>query len=105
LANSPCLTLQVTKKSNDAGVDGFARHSSGLIIVQCKRNAINNTVGRPIIQQFKGVIEENEAWRGYVVTTSSFTNEAIESAAKNDKIMLIGLSELLDWHLQGIHFD
>lgn len=99
------LLAWVTKKSNDAGVDGFARHSSGLIIVQCKRNAINNTVGRPIIQQFKGVIEENEAWRGYVVTTSSFTNEAIESAAKNDKIILIGLAELLDWHLQGIHFD
>lgn len=98
------LLAWVTKKSNDAGVDGFARHSNGLIIVQCKRNAINNTVGRPIIQQFKGVIEENEAWRGYVVTTSSFTNEAIESAAKNDKIILIGVSELIDWHINGIIF-
>ncbi len=99
------LLSWVTKKSNDAGVDGFARHSNGLIIVQCKRNAINNTVGRPIIQQFKGVIEENEAWRGYVVTTSSFTNEAIESAAKNNKIILIGMTELIDWHINGICFN
>ena len=32
----------VTKKSNDAGVDGFARHSDGLIIVQCKRYKPDN---------------------------------------------------------------
>lgn len=98
------LLAWVTKKSNDSGVDGFARHFNGLIIVQCKRNAINNNVGRPIIQQFKGVIEENEAWRGYVVTTSSFTNEAIESALKNDKLILISMSELINWHINGINF-
>jgi restriction system protein len=98
------LLAWVTKKSNDAGVDGFARHANGLIIVQCKRNAIHNTVGRPVIQQFKGVIEENEAWRGYVVTTSSFTSEAVESAAKNQRIILIGMPELIDWHIQGITF-
>lgn len=96
------LISWVTKKSNDAGVDGFARHSSGLIIVQCKRNSIDNGVGRPIIQQFKGVIEENSAWRGYVVTTSYFTKEAIESASKNPNIILISLNELVDWHFNGI---
>lgn len=98
------LLAWVTKKSNDAGVDGFARHSNGLIIVQCKRNATKNTVGRPTIQQFKGVIEENEAWRGYVVTTSSFTTEAIESVAKNDRLSLIEMKELIDWHINGINF-
>lgn len=96
------LISWVTKKSNDAGVDGFARHSNGLIIVQCKRNAIKNGVGRPIIQQFKGVIEENLAWRGYVVTTSYFTDEAIESAGKNSSLELIALNELIEWHLNGI---
>jgi restriction endonuclease Mrr len=99
------LLAWVTKKSNDAGVDGFARHSEGLILVQCKRNATKNTVGRPTIQQFKGVIEENEAWRGYIVTTSSFTSGAIESATKNNKIILIGLQELIDWHLLGINLE
>ncbi|MDM8568220.1 restriction endonuclease [Thiotrichales bacterium HSG1] len=91
----------VTKKSNDAGVDGFARHSNGLIIVQCKRYAPENSVGRPVVQQFKGVIEENEAWRGYIVTTSRFTNEAKESAAKNDKIFLINMDTLVKWHRNG----
>ena len=94
------LLAWVTKKSNDAGVDGFARHPEGLIIVQCKRNDPNNPVGRPDIQKLKGVIEENEAWRGYVVTTSRFTKGAKESASKNDKIVLADMDILASWHLQ-----
>ncbi|MCV6636961.1 restriction endonuclease [Candidatus Albibeggiatoa sp. nov. NOAA] len=91
----------VTKKSNDAGIDGFARHSNGLIIVQCKRNAPTNPVGRPMIQQFKGVLEENEeTWKGYIVTTSYFTREAKENALKNDKIVLIDMDILIQWHLE-----
>jgi len=92
------LLAWVTKKSNDAGVDGFARHANGLIVVQCKRNAEDNPVGSPIVQQFKGVIEENQAWCGYIVTTSFFTKNAIESAQKNDKLKLIDMTELLSWH-------
>lgn len=88
----------VTKQSNDAGVDGFARHADGLIVVQCKHNAENNPVGRPTVQQFKGVVEENAAYLGYIVTTSSFTQGAIDSAAKNAKLKLIDLAELLTWH-------
>lgn len=99
------LLAWVTKKSNDAGVDGFARHPNGLIVVQCKRNAPENSVGRPVIQQFKGVIEENAAWRGYVVTTSTFTSEAIESAKKNNSIILIGMADLVDWHCNGVAFS
>lgn len=99
------LLAWVTKKSNDAGVDGFARHPNGLIVVQCKRNAPENSVGRPVIQQFKGVIEENTAWRGYVVTTSTFTSEAMESAKKNRSVILIGMTELIDWHRNGVAFS
>lgn len=89
----------VTTKSNDAGVDGFAKHSEGLIVVQCKRFAEHNLVGRPVIQQFKGVIEENSAYEGYIVTTSSFTKEAVESAGKNERLKLIDMNILVGWHL------
>ena len=91
----------MTKKSNDAGVDGFARHPDGLIIVQCKRHAPENLVGRPVVQQIKGVIEENEVWRGYIVTTSYFTGDAKESAIKNEKIFLADMNILVEWHLKG----
>jgi HJR/Mrr/RecB family endonuclease len=96
------LLAWATRKSNDAGVDGFARHANGLIVVQCKRNAEDHGVGRPLLQQFKGVVEENDAWRGYVVTTGYFTREAQESAAKNARVVLVDLAQLIEWHRSGI---
>lgn len=92
------LEAWATRKSNDFGVDGFAVHSDGLMIVQCKRNSTENKVGRPIIQQFKGVAEEQNAHRGYVITTSAFTEDAITSAALSDRIVLIAMDDLVRWH-------
>lgn len=92
------LVAWATRKSNDFGADGFARHPDGLMIVQCKRNASDNKVGRPTIQQFKGVIEEQNAFRGYVVTTSAFTDEAIESAGLSEKVVLVDMDTLVRWH-------
>lgn len=92
------LEAWATRKSNDMGVDGFAVHNDGLLVVQCKRNAVDNKVGRPTIQQFKGVIEEHGALRGYVVTTSTFTEDAVGSAGMTDKIILIDMDLLVLWH-------
>ncbi|WP_377830871.1 restriction endonuclease (plasmid) [Bradyrhizobium lupini] len=89
-----------TRRSNDFGVDGFAVHPEGLMIVQCKRNSVDNRVGRPAIQQFKGVIEEQNAFRGYVVTTSTFTEKAMESAQLSDRLILIDMDSLVRWHVQ-----
>ncbi|MEY2724242.1 MAG: hypothetical protein RLZZ458_109 [Planctomycetota bacterium] len=91
----------LTPRSNDFGVDGYVFHPEGLIVVQCKRYAEDHTVGRPAIQQFKGVIEEQKAFRGYVVTTSHFTTEARESAAQSDRIVLVDGESLCQWHKQG----
>jgi restriction system protein len=94
------LEAWATRKSNDFGVDGFAIHSDGLIIVQCKRNATDNKVGRPTIQQFKGVAEEQNAHRGYVITTSSFTEDAVASAALTNRIVLVAMDHLVRWHAE-----
>ncbi|WP_258765243.1 restriction endonuclease [Bradyrhizobium arachidis] len=93
-----------TRKSNDFGVDGFAIHPEGMIVVQCKRNAPENKVGRPTIQQFKGVIEEHGAFRGYVVTTSGFSDEAIESAGLSEKVTLVDMDGLVGWHASAPTF-
>lgn len=92
------LEAWTTRKSNDLGVDGFALHAEGLIIVQCKRNAPDNRVGRPLVQQFKGVAEEQGAWRAYLVTTSEFTGEARASAALSDRLVLATMADLVGWH-------
>ncbi len=98
------LTAWATRKSNDFGVDGFAAHPDGMIITQCKRNSIDNKVGRPTVQQFKGVIEEQNALRGYIVTTSSFTEEAMESAELSEKVILVDMDCLVRWHVTAPAF-
>jgi restriction system protein len=92
------LEAWVTRKSNDFGVDGFAVHADGLVVVQCKRNSTENKVGRPTIQQFKGVVEEQNAHCGYVITTSTFTEDAIASAALTSKVVLVAMDDLVRWH-------
>ena len=91
----------LTARSNDFGVDGYVFHPDGIIVVQCKRYALDNAVGRPAIQQFKGVIEEQKAFRGYFVTTSRFTDEAHESSSKSERIVLVDGTSLAKWHRDG----
>lgn len=92
------LIAWVTQASNDGGVDGFAKHQHGLIVVQCKRYAPDHPIDRPTIQQLRGVVDENNAWRGYLVTTSRFTSPAIECAAATDKLVLVDMDALVAWH-------
>jgi restriction system protein len=91
----------LTARSNDFGVDGYVFDPDGIVIVQCKRYSADNAVGRPDIQKFKGVVEEQRALRGYFVTTSRFTDEAIRSAEMSDRIELIDGKKLCDWHIHG----
>lgn len=91
----------LTARSNDFGVDGYVFHPDGLVVVQCKRYALDNPVGRPEVQQFKGVLEEQRAYRGYFVTTCRFTAGASESAGKNDRLRLVDGETLLRWHREG----
>lgn len=89
----------VTAKSNDGGFDGYVMHPDGPIVVQCKRYAPGNAVGRPEVQQLMGVVMQKRAYRAYVVTTSGFTDGAIQAAASCDRMLLIDGPELVRWHV------
>lgn len=95
------MTAWVTPAGADAGIDGVAKDGARLILVQCKRYAPDNPVGRPDIQRFKGVLEENQADLGVFVTTGEFTRHAIQSAEKSDKLILISGNRLIEWHIGG----
>lgn len=99
------MTAWVTPAGADAGIDGVAKDGQRAILVQCKRYAPGNPVGRPVIQQFKGVIEENAAALGVFVTTSDFTAQARESAAKNERLVLVDGERLMRWHSDGFDLD
>lgn len=78
-------------RSGDEGIDGIInedRLGLDVIYVQAKRWA--QTVGRPEIQKFAGALQGFRARKGIFLTTSDFSREAGEYAARIDsKIVLI----------------
>lgn len=64
-------------KSHDGGIDGVIyedRLGLSKIYIQAKRNAFDNTIGRPLLQAFVGAMQDVQ--KGVFITTSTFTNEA-----------------------------
>lgn len=94
---------KVTPTSHDNGVDGIIPEDAlGLdkIYIQAKRYK-DSPVGKPEIQQFVGALEEQKATKGVFITTSKFTNGAIETANKaSKKIVLIDGKNLADYMIE-----
>ena len=93
---------QVTKKSNDEGIDGIInedRLGLDVIYIQAKRYKRENTIGRKEIQSFVGALAGKQASKGVFITTSGFKKTAIEYAKSvPQKVILIDgarLSELM----------
>jgi restriction system protein len=87
---------RVTKLSEDPlGLDN--------IYIQAKR--WDSNVGRPVVQAFAGSLEGFRARKGVIITTSSFSKEAIDYVTRIEKkIILIDgkmLSELMVEHNVG----
>ena len=91
---------QVTKRSNDEGIDGIInedRLGLDVIYVQAKRWQAN--IGRVEIQNFVGALVGKHATKGVFITTSEFHANAHEYARSvHHKVILIGgqrLAELM----------
>lgn len=89
-------------KSGDEGIDGIIdedRLGLDKIYIQAKRYS-ENSIGRPELQKFVGALGGQGAKKGIFITTSNFTNGAIEFVNKQSisNIVLIDgkrLSELM----------
>lgn len=80
-----------TQLVNDGGIDGIIDQDVlGLnkVYVQAKRYAAGNSVGRPELQGFVGALI-GKADRGVLITTSTFSNGAVEYAERNTTMRLI----------------
>lgn len=96
-------------RSGDGGVDGVINEDVlGLdrVYVQAKRNAPSNSVGRPEIQAFTGSLVGLGATKGVFVTTSAFSQQAIEYASRiPHRVVLIDgkrLADLMIEHRVGV---
>lgn len=87
---------QAIGKSGDEGIDGIIKEDRlGLDIIYLQAKRWEGTVGRPEIQKFAGALQGQRARKGIFITTSDFSREALEYAAKiESKIVLIDGEQL-----------
>lgn len=75
-------TVELTPPSKDGGFDMYAARKDGLgeflYLVECKRYAPGNPVGVQVVRALHGMVQQEQATAGIVVTTSRFTKGAVE---------------------------
>lgn len=98
--------IQRVGGSGDGGIDGvISLDKLGLekVYVQAKR--WQSTVGRPEVQGFYGALAGQRANKGVFITTSGYTNQAIEFAKSVERIVLVDgpkMAELMIDHEVGV---
>jgi restriction system protein len=77
---------QALGKSGDGGIDGIIKEDRlglDIVYIQAKRWD-NTTVGRPEIQKFAGALQGQRARKGIFITTSTFSESALEYVSRID---------------------
>lgn len=83
-------------RSGDEGIDGIINEDRlGLDIIYIQAKRWQAPVSRPEIQKFVGALQGKRARRGVFITTSSYTEGAIEYASNiENRVILVGGREL-----------
>lgn len=94
-------------KSGDGGIDGIINEDKlGLDVIYIQAKRWEGSVGRPEIQKFAGALQGQRARKGIFITTSNFSNQALEYVSMiESKIILIDgerLSALMFEHSVGV---
>jgi len=101
LRESGFENVQITGGSADGGIDGFGTLElnsfvSFKVLFQCKRYKEGNTVSRAQVGDFRNAMI-GRAEKGIIMTTSTFTNAAIQEAQRDGapKVELVDGSMLV----------
>lgn len=74
--------VTLTPQSKDGGMDIIAVQRDGIgtvmVVIECKRYAAGNKVGVEIARGLYGVVEQRQATRGIIATTSYFTRGVVD---------------------------
>lgn len=97
LYESQGYDTQVSQATNDRGTDVTARGKTETLAIQLKQYSQGNKIGRPTIQRLAGALDQVNASKGIVVTSSSFAKTA-QSASQSYEasVGLINGQELLE---------
>ncbi len=88
---------QAVGRSGDGGIDGIIKQDRlGLdnVYVQAKRYAAENSVGAGEVRNLAGALQMHKATKGVLITTSSFTKDAITTARQIGTIVLVDGEQL-----------
>lgn len=94
------FSAEMTKATGDGGIDIVAMNHqpllSGKYIIQCKR--YSGSVGEPVIRDLYGVVMSERANKGILMTTGTFTRQALAFADGKPLELIDGLKvgELLE---------
>lgn len=80
--------VMVTKKSHDKGVDIFAERGEVTYAIQCKYS--DNPIGRKAVQEIVAGKTYYRKHVGVVMTNSTFTQEAIDTARGTETLLWDG---------------
>lgn len=75
-----------TKKSRDGGIDGIINKDPlGLdkVYIQAKKHNRDSKITPSLVQSFKGALDDHRASAGVIITTASFSEEAVKSASSS----------------------
>src|SRR5690606_35610148 len=95
-------------RSGDNGIDGIIKQDRlGLdnVYIQAKRYASGRSVGSGEVRDLAGALQMHKATRGVLITTSSFSVDAVRTARAIGNIVLIDgeeLAELMVEHDVGV---
>ncbi len=94
-------------RTGDEGVDGVIREDRlGLDMIYIQAKKWSDTVGRPEIQKFVGALQGQQATKGVFLSTSLFSSDAIEYAARvSPRVVLVDgdqLAQLMIEHGVGV---
>lgn len=88
---------KATRKTADEGIDGIIKEDRlGLDAIYLQAKRWEAPVGRPEIQKFVGALHGKRAKKGVFITTSRFSNEAVDYVNNIDpKVVLIDGTDLV----------
>lgn len=70
-------------------------------VIECKRYAESRKVGIELVQRLNGIIDPKQAHRGILVTTSSFTTDAVKFAKPLEhRLSLKDYEDLKQWLME-----
>jgi restriction system protein len=92
------LVPRSARQVGDEGIDGIIKEDRlGLDAIYLQAKRWEATVGRPEIQKFVGALQGQRANKGIFITTSNFSNDALDYAkGVSPKIVLIDGRKLAD---------